>query len=204
MLPQPHMSKLKSSSFIGGIRLVFDPTESPHYKVVHARLVIDDNDVGSYILKETYSSETGNWSVCANRIHSYQSFKGFEDGIYWNGAVHWLGYVNGRLLHSRFDILVDHPVLTTIKLPRLVDENLCCSRKLFVSRGCLLLASKSNPCSRFEIKICVAATSLHLGDSFECLVYRFGRKRRGFFYGHRITWKGVTIQDRAEHCPHAL
>nr|GEW10983.1 hypothetical protein [Tanacetum cinerariifolium] len=147
MLPQPQMSKLKSSSFVGGIRLVFDPTESPHYKVVHARLVNDDNDVGSYILIETYSSETGNWSVCAHRIHSYQRFRGFEDGIYWNRAVHWIDYVNGPLLHSRLDILVDHPVLTTIKLPLFVDGSLCCSRKLFVSRGCLLLASKTYLCS---------------------------------------------------------
>ncbi|GKF52737.1 hypothetical protein Tco_0159647 [Tanacetum coccineum] len=141
------MSKLKSSSFIGGIRLVFDPTETPHYKVVYAQLVAGDNGVGHYILIKTYSSETGNWSVCANRIHSYQSFTGFEDGIYWNGVVHWLGYVYGPLLHSRLDILVDHPVLTTIKLPLMVNGNLCCSRKLFVSRGCLLLASKSDPCS---------------------------------------------------------
>nr|GFA07090.1 hypothetical protein [Tanacetum cinerariifolium] len=139
LLPQPHMSKLKS--FIGGIRLIFVPTESPHYKVVHARLGID---VGSYILIETYSSETGNWSVCANRIHSDQRFKGFEDGIYWNGSIHWLGYVPGPSLHSRLDILVDHPVLTTIKLPLTVDGNLCCSRKLFESRGCLFLPCKSN------------------------------------------------------------
>nr|GEW74751.1 hypothetical protein [Tanacetum cinerariifolium] len=57
MLPQPNMAKLKPSSSIGGIKLVFDPTKSPHYKV------------------------------------------------------------DGYSLHSRLDILVDHPVLTAIKLP---------------------------------------------------------------------------------------
>ncbi|GJV27200.1 hypothetical protein Tco_1383648, partial [Tanacetum coccineum] len=133
------------SSSIGGIKLIFDPTKSPHYKVVHARLVTDDNGVGSYILIETYSSETGNWSVCADQIPSYNSFNGFEDGIYWNGAVHWLGHVYGPSLHSRLDILVDHPVLTTIKLPGMVDVNLCFNRKLFESRGCLLLACKGYP-----------------------------------------------------------
>ncbi|GKC56387.1 hypothetical protein Tco_1083985 [Tanacetum coccineum] len=100
MLPHPHMSKLKPSSSIGGIKLIFDPTKSPHYKVVHARLVTVDYDVGPYILIETYSSETGNWSVCADQIPSYQSFNGFEDGIYWNGAIHWLGYVYRSSLHS--------------------------------------------------------------------------------------------------------
>ncbi|GJW39037.1 retrovirus-related pol polyprotein from transposon TNT 1-94, partial [Tanacetum coccineum] len=168
LLPQPHMSKLKSSSFTGGIRLVFDPTESPHYKVVHAQLVTGDNGVGLYILIETYSSETGNWSVCADRIHSCQSFRGFEDGIYWNGDVHWLDYVYGSLLHSRLDILVDQPVLTTIKLPLTVDGNLCCSRKLFESRGCLLLARKSNRYSR-QLHI-LEMRNVHSGWSVKYLV----------------------------------
>ncbi|GJY41508.1 hypothetical protein Tco_0428778 [Tanacetum coccineum] len=129
--------------------LVFDPTKSPHYKVVHARLVSDDKDVDSYILIETYSSETGNWSVCADRILSYQRFKGFKDGIYWNGAIHWLGYLYGRpSFHSKLDIPVDHPVLTTIEFPFPVDGNLHCSCKLFASRGCLLLACNSIPWTR--------------------------------------------------------
>ncbi|GKB91214.1 retrovirus-related pol polyprotein from transposon TNT 1-94 [Tanacetum coccineum] len=140
MLPQPHMSNLELFSFTGGIRLVFDPTKSPHYKVVRAQLVTDDNDVSSYILIETYSSEIGNWSVCVDRKFSYQSFRSFENGIYWNGAIHWLGYVFGPSLHFKLDILLDHPVLTTIKLPVTVDGNLYCNRKLFESRGRLFLA----------------------------------------------------------------
>ena len=145
MLQQPRISNLKSSSFFGGIKLVFDPTKSPHYKVVHARLVTDDNDVGSYILIENYSSEIGNWSVCADRIPSYESFKGFEDGIYWNGAIHWLNYDSEPLVHFKLDILVNRPVLTTIQLPVMLDGEWFCDEKFFESRGCLLLVCKDCP-----------------------------------------------------------
>ncbi|GJY14791.1 hypothetical protein Tco_0385213 [Tanacetum coccineum] len=89
---------------------------------------------------ETYSSKIGNWTVCVHRKSSYQSFKSFENGIYWNGAIHWLGYVFGSSLHFKLDFLLDNPVLTTIKLPVTVDGNLYCNRKLFESYGCLFLA----------------------------------------------------------------
>ncbi|GJV93227.1 hypothetical protein Tco_1541040 [Tanacetum coccineum] len=84
-------------------------------------------------------------SSSIDQIPSYQSFNGFEDGIYWNGAIHWLGYVYRSSLHSRLDILVDHPVLTTIKLPAMVDGIFFCNCKLFESRGSLLLACKGYP-----------------------------------------------------------
>ncbi|GJS22019.1 F-box protein-like protein isoform X1 [Tanacetum coccineum] len=71
---QPHIISV-------GIRLVFDPTKLPHFKVVHAGLKTDcdfddcdgyhdvgyhDNGDGSYLKIKTYSSKIWSWSVCVN------------------------------------------------------------------------------------------------------------------------------------------
>ncbi|GKG01604.1 hypothetical protein Tco_0306309, partial [Tanacetum coccineum] len=106
MLPRPKIY-VQPHIIVGGIRLVFDPTKSPHYKVVHAGIKTDDNfddfndyDFydncdgydedddrvgGSYVQLEIYSSETGKW-ICVKRF-GFKRFHGFEAGIYWNGAL---------------------------------------------------------------------------------------------------------------------
>ena len=90
MLPQPPTPIID-----GGIKLVFDPTKSPHYKVVNAGLKTDDDvdvdgDGGSYIQIETYSSKTGSLSVCDNRF-PLGMFNGFEDIFVYSVYNHiWL------------------------------------------------------------------------------------------------------------------
>ncbi|KAL8118508.1 F-box protein At5g07610-like [Apium graveolens] len=66
------------------IGLAFDPSNSPHYKVIAFVHVLDP--VGNFHI---YSSETKTWLV------SVQSFSPgpdmyFDEGIYWKGCVHWL------------------------------------------------------------------------------------------------------------------
>ncbi|GJZ13863.1 hypothetical protein Tco_0549093 [Tanacetum coccineum] len=148
ILPRPQIYVQPHITF-GGIRLVFDPTKSPNYKVVHAGLKTDDDfnglDGGDfYIQIQTYSSETGKWSVCVNRF-GFKRFHGFNAGIYSNGALHWLNFANGRYWHVKLDILLDHPVLTTIQLPVPLDGEVFCDHKFFESRGCLLLVCKNCP-----------------------------------------------------------
>jgi hypothetical protein len=93
MLPE-HNSVKHYPSNTGGTRLAFDPTMSPHYKVVHA-----DGLEAIQIL--IYSSETCNWSDHGDRF-PYRSFDYFKDGIYWNGSINWLNKLNGPwLLHSK-------------------------------------------------------------------------------------------------------
>ncbi|GKA54713.1 reverse transcriptase [Tanacetum coccineum] len=55
LLPQPHLllSKIHYS-----MRMAFDPTKSPHYKVVYASISDENNDVIVSIQIQTYSSET--------------------------------------------------------------------------------------------------------------------------------------------------
>lgn len=86
ILPKPSES---SSSFYLAF-LAFDPSKSPHYNVV----------LFSYASSPPYkihvfSSQSGDWK----QVFTQQTCKG--PGVYWNGAIHWVGDENVRL---RFDI----------------------------------------------------------------------------------------------------
>ncbi|GJS48179.1 hypothetical protein Tco_0598300 [Tanacetum coccineum] len=137
-LPQPHIRHLMFDTTYGGIKLAFDPTKSPHYKVIHAgRIYGDDDEV--HIQIQTYFSGSRDWIICGG-LYPYEDFECFDNEIYWNGAIHWLKDVNRVPLYSKLDI-VDHPVLTTmfLKLPLTFNGVLHCNVKLFDSCGCLLL-----------------------------------------------------------------
>lgn len=66
--------------------LAFDPSKSPHYKVVCVRRSEMSPD---HFQIEIYSSETGPWRVSGQPFiaHSNTNFKG---GVYWNGCIHWI------------------------------------------------------------------------------------------------------------------
>ncbi|XP_027104017.1 F-box protein At5g07610 [Coffea arabica] len=72
---------------IYGVSLAFDPTKSSAYKVVCVRA--SELVSGSYQI-QIYSSDTaGPWRVSGEPFAAKHDFK---NGIYWNGAVHWLGH----------------------------------------------------------------------------------------------------------------
>lgn len=135
MLPQPQCYSTNLIGLIGGMKLAFDPIKSPHYKVVCAEDIYDV--LGSFIQIQTYSSETGNWSVSGDRF-PLQCFTGFYHGIYWNNAIHWLDIVNGGL-HFKLDLEHEHPLLTSLQTPGTLDKKLHYDYKLFESCGRLLL-----------------------------------------------------------------
>nr|GEV53760.1 hypothetical protein [Tanacetum cinerariifolium] len=137
-------------AFMLNVKIAFDPTKSPHYKVIHVKVADDVNGIGfGYRQIETYSSETGNWSLCGDRFPGH-SFTHFHSAIYWNYALHWL--ISGYYMpsHCKLKIVNEHPVLTKTELPRSFDG------KLFESGGSLLLLSKDDINSRkfnvFEMK----------------------------------------------------
>lgn len=145
MLPPMHDLKYELNG-LEDIYMAFDPTKSPCYKVVHVGSVYidddDDDDDGfdcTSIIIQTYSSETGVWSVWDDRF-SDRSF-GFFEAIYWNGAIHFLNY--GEPFHVKLDI-VDRPVLTNIQAPPplTAEGEFYCDRKFFTSHGSLLLLCK--------------------------------------------------------------
>ncbi|GJS93256.1 F-box protein-like protein isoform X1 [Tanacetum coccineum] len=134
MLPEPQYFDPKKIYFIS---MAFDPTKSPHYKVVHVAAV-GDLSLDEYKWIQTYSSESGIWSIF--RMHS-DPFDGLESGIYCNDAIHWLSRDDNGALHYKLDFVNKSVVLTKIQLPATVKR----SCKLFESRGCLLLLGMDDP-----------------------------------------------------------
>ncbi|KAL3623615.1 hypothetical protein CASFOL_032431 [Castilleja foliolosa] len=47
---------------------------------------------GTLHLFEVYSSETGSWRRGGELLKAYTHFD-FEEGVYWNGAIHWVNIV---------------------------------------------------------------------------------------------------------------
>ncbi|GJT88081.1 granule-bound starch synthase [Tanacetum coccineum] len=146
ILPPIHPLNSIPSSCFNDFRMAFDPTKSPHYKVVHVGGAQDAADVyGPSITIQTYSSETGVWTVSDDRFPS-SSFFGFWNGIYLNGAIHWFSDSNDPF-HFKLEI-VDRLVLTNIQTPQTLEGEVNDDRKLFGSYGSLLLLCRAHYCSR--------------------------------------------------------
>ncbi|GJY04647.1 F-box protein-like protein isoform X1 [Tanacetum coccineum] len=148
MLPSRHVfgSGLGNAG-ISKIKLAFDPRRSTYYKVVSADIIRDDdNESGMSARIQTYSSETGVWSECDSRF-PIQSFFGFDNGICWSNAIHWL---YGGKLHFKLDI-ADHPVLTNLQTCGFLDGKEHWDSKLCESRGSLLLIYREFPDLLFDV-----------------------------------------------------
>ncbi|KAL5569815.1 hypothetical protein UlMin_026390 [Ulmus minor] len=85
VLPLPSRSR-----FACGLSLAFDPSRSPHYKVVCVSDFdpIDEDDEDNRQI-EMYSSETGTWRLSGDSFYAPITSQ-FRDGVFWNGSVHWI------------------------------------------------------------------------------------------------------------------
>ncbi|GJY92041.1 F-box protein-like protein isoform X1 [Tanacetum coccineum] len=129
------------------VNIAFDPTKSPHYKVIQFAL-----DQDYYYKIETYSSETGNWNdwnkwYCIGGEFSIRSIADFEYGIYWNNAIHWLSNSSGCFLHHKL-VIADCPIIAIMLPPLTVDKRVPRDCKLFKSRSSLLLICREDTNSR--------------------------------------------------------
>ncbi|THG20416.1 F-box protein At5g07610-like [Camellia sinensis] len=88
LLPQLDCLSLSYESL--GVYLAFDPSKSPHYKVVFFR---------SYYQIDIYSSETASWKQIT--VSECGPLRDFLEGVFWNGAIHWLSHED---VHFRFDV----------------------------------------------------------------------------------------------------
>ncbi|GJT74287.1 hypothetical protein Tco_1041012 [Tanacetum coccineum] len=143
------------SNFYGcaGLRLTFDPTKSPDYKVVRA------GRNSCEIVIQIYSLESGNWTLCRERF-TYFFFVHFDSEIYWNDALHWLETENRQLTHYKLNIKDhEHPIITIIQIPQDHEQPIITTMlpmiisiriphmlhlewKLFESIGCLVLVHR--------------------------------------------------------------
>ncbi|KAF5799180.1 hypothetical protein HanRHA438_Chr07g0311531 [Helianthus annuus] len=112
--------------------LAFDPTVSPHYKIIYP-----GQWPGGVVHVEIYSSETGNWNSRAAQTNlSLSSFVTFDSGVvYWHGAIHWLSRIGVYHLSLELDDEEEN-ILQVEEDPSIRYYT---RDKLFVSRGCLLL-----------------------------------------------------------------
>ncbi|GJR92972.1 ribonuclease H-like domain-containing protein [Tanacetum coccineum] len=110
-LPYPDCSLDNSPYYSSaGLRIAFDPTKSPHYKLVDAGRTFYDIDI------QIYSLEKGKWSLCSDRFN-YFSFDHFDSAIYWNDGLHWLETENRQLMLYNLNIEdPNHPIITTIPI----------------------------------------------------------------------------------------
>ncbi|XP_076906679.1 F-box protein At5g07610-like [Bidens hawaiensis] len=133
----PSLQRFKRTpqcGFMGSVRMAFDPSKSAHYKIICAGVIHNNNGSHSLIEIKVYSSKTREWSVCDGRF-TLQSFRGFNNGIYWNDAIHWLDTSN-KALHVKFNF--EHNIIKSTQTPGAFDDGVC-DQKLFESRGRLLL-----------------------------------------------------------------
>ncbi|GKC41061.1 hypothetical protein Tco_1053445 [Tanacetum coccineum] len=152
VIPKPN----NVTSFTGGLKMAFDPTKSPPYKVIFLEMVEGPDD--NWVQIHTYSSQTGNWSLCGDQFSQrvpstlyenhdiFWSLHSVQDGVYWNGAIYWLDYCSGRKFY-KLDIMNEHPVVTALSrqpyIERLVMIVVCFSQLVVVCS--LLVGVVLNP-----------------------------------------------------------
>ncbi|XVF11277.1 hypothetical protein REPUB_Repub08aG0013000 [Reevesia pubescens] len=86
----------QNTLIVSGVSLAFDPTKSPHYKVVCVRepdlwLGLRDDPKSSYVNQqiEIFLSQTQSWRLYGNHFIAEVN-TGFKCGVFCNGAIHWL------------------------------------------------------------------------------------------------------------------
>ncbi|XP_073130135.1 F-box protein At5g07610-like [Henckelia pumila] len=89
--------------------LAFDPAKSHHYKVVCVRRLESNSRKHQHQI-EIYSPNTGSWRIC---IGPFTTDASFENGVYWNGAIHWLSNEFGQALYFKIDV----QVLMSMQMP---------------------------------------------------------------------------------------
>ncbi|WOH14667.1 hypothetical protein DCAR_0934187 [Daucus carota subsp. sativus] len=94
-----HLDTLPNQPLLYGrgvlyVGLTYDPSKSPHYKVI--AFVYTQDQSGNFHI---YSSETGNWKASVQSFHQPVGFSFLKDipnsSVYWNGCLHWLCFLSG-------------------------------------------------------------------------------------------------------------
>ncbi|KAL6134894.1 hypothetical protein ACLB2K_067122 [Fragaria x ananassa] len=124
---------------IFGYALAFDPSKSPHYKVVFLWSVDEPEDkllltsfqsetcLDSHI--EIYSSETQSWRLLDSSFIRHPNVN-YCKGVYCNGAVHWVG-MDGEMSYYH----IDEERVGFVNAPPLPSEDILFSRYFWESHG---------------------------------------------------------------------
>ncbi|XP_059635778.1 F-box protein At5g07610-like [Cornus florida] len=75
-------------SHVAAFNLAFDPSKSPHYRVVCVWLLYNQSRMFHFSI---YTSETQLWRHSGECLVGEQDiWYNFKKGVYWNGAIHWV------------------------------------------------------------------------------------------------------------------
>ncbi|MED6112438.1 hypothetical protein PIB30_061740 [Stylosanthes scabra] len=110
-IPPPHCE----GSEINGVSLAFDPSKSPHYKVVCVSK--KERDMSFQI--EIYSSNKGSWRALICDFVTAPHGTNFHHGVFCNGVIHWLSRLESTLMSFNVD---EEQVRDTL-LPRKPNDN---------------------------------------------------------------------------------
>ncbi|KAM0966877.1 hypothetical protein ACFX13_022895 [Malus domestica] len=95
-----HDSKGRNSfATILGVYLAFDPSKSSHYQVVSVQNC-SSSEASDHYQIQIYASETRTWRVSRSAFMAPSDMV-FENGVLWNGAIHWISPTGATLC---FDI----------------------------------------------------------------------------------------------------
>ncbi|GKD56901.1 hypothetical protein Tco_1290288, partial [Tanacetum coccineum] len=145
ILLEPDYTNVDSNVYgCAGLRLAFDPTKSPYYKVVRAGCTCSD------IFIQIYYLEKGNWSLCNERFN-YFFFLHFDSAMshyklnieYPDHPIITIiqipqSFQHGRNFFKSYGNIL--PMIITIQIPHILHLE----GKLFDSRGCLLLVRRDD------------------------------------------------------------
>lgn len=111
--------------------LAFDPSNSPHYKVIAYVTTSRSDSIGDF---HVYSSQTGTWTLS---VHSFYLARDMylDHGVYWHGCIFWLGDLNfkpvpGSTVSHGLYFDVDEGRLATFPRPP-IDTNLTSTSSYF-------------------------------------------------------------------------
>lgn len=143
-----------------GLNLVFDPLESPHYKIVcikaaPRRSVGLWRRCGRHCQIELYESNTRTWKICGEPFMAPRDVV-FDHGIKWKGQVHWRGvffdlqdYVVGR--HP--EVVVPRDAVTEGYYHHNVESNGCLHNIVhFPKKNSFMIFELQSDCSGWSLK----------------------------------------------------
>ncbi|GFY80906.1 hypothetical protein Acr_01g0007150 [Actinidia rufa] len=144
-LPEPR-SRSHRSRYHFGAYLAFDPSKSPHYKVV--LVSYDDSYLvspGTFYDIDIYPSKTASWKHMRLTAPPGVSYL---RRVFWNGAIHWMSQEN---IHIRFDVDAENLMGTALpSIPRILSEK---QIRYFGECGGDLLLIQTRMCHAMKFRI---------------------------------------------------
>ncbi|GMN41041.1 hypothetical protein TIFTF001_010269 [Ficus carica] len=113
----PSISQFRDGALqqVSGLSLAFDPSNSPHYKVV---CVWNSYSESNQHRIEIYSSETRQWKLCGSSFSVDNPDLQFDGGVYWNGSVHWISNSSNSLY-----LKVEEERISPMPMPPIPEGN---------------------------------------------------------------------------------